>query len=75
MSEADKTTEVTPPSAERNEWKETVRDIFDILMFHPGALTEVERRILDWIQNRHPDYFCEAKTMAEWQKEKNDAKP
>lgn len=49
-----------------DEWKETVRDIFDTLMLHPGALTEVERRILDWIQLRHHDYFCEGKTMKEW---------
>jgi hypothetical protein len=57
---------MSDPIQTTDPWRETVRDIFDILMFSSKPLTEVERRILNWIELRHHDYFCEGKTMKEW---------
>jgi hypothetical protein len=52
-----------------NEWRETVRDIFDMLVLSRVDLTPLENRILERIQSRHHSYFCEGKTMEEWARE------
>ena len=61
-----------PPTTDA--WKETVRDIFDELHFGTDSVFKgqrrLARRIVSIIETRHHDYFCEGKTMAEWQEEK-----
>lgn len=55
-----------PETTIENPWKETVRDIFDALIRMQRQRTKIERHILELIEDRHHDYFCEGKTMAEW---------
>ena len=66
-----------PPTTEENPWKETVRGIFDMLVLSTEQASDLECRILDLIESRHHDYFCEGKTMAEWNalKRKNAPNP
>jgi len=66
MTEDAKTTE--------DPWRETVRDLFDLLITKRDALSHSERRMLDVIEKRHHDYFCEGKTLAEWDEESRNAK-
>lgn len=61
-----------------NLWRETVRDIFDTLHFGEDNLftgSRLAKRIIALIEERHPDYFCEGKTMAEWEAVKEQPCP
>lgn len=52
-----------------NEWKETVRSIFDQLHFGKQSVfnNDLARYIVAMIEVRHHAYFCEGKTMKEWE--------
>ncbi len=50
-----------------NEWRETVRNIFDMLVLSRGSMSPLEARMLAEIKGRHHDYFCGGKTTAEWE--------
>lgn len=54
---------VAPASAAepRNEWKETVRDIYDHAHFRSDN-SAFAGQIIALIEKRHRDYFCEAAT-------------
>jgi hypothetical protein len=60
-------------------WKETVRAIFDechsgpISVFHSDSGSILAARIVKMIEERHHAYFCEGKTMAEWNALKGEA--
>lgn len=56
---------MTETTETRNEWKETVRDIFDHAHFR-GDNSGFARQIIALIEKRHHDYFCGGKTMKEW---------
>lgn len=58
-------------TAECNEWRETVRDIFDELMFGRSDGLSLKSALIALIEQRHHAYFCEGRTMAEWERIKN----
>lgn len=53
-------------AAEPNPWRETVGNVFNMLVLSQVPLTALERRVLAEIKKRHHDYFCAGKTIAEW---------
>ena len=65
------------PTTAPNPWRETVRAIFDHLHFGRWTVfnDDCAREIVATIEERHHDYFCVGKTMAQWKKEIDDAKP
>jgi hypothetical protein len=42
---------------EANEWKETVRNIFDLLLLNSGSRSTTDDQIMQWIALRHKEYF------------------
>jgi hypothetical protein len=43
-------------TADRNEWRETVRDIYDEVVYRYGH-SAVGRLVISMIEERHPSYF------------------
>lgn len=50
-------------TADRNEWRETLRDLYDDLHFGPDNVftgnTPLAARLVAFIEKRHADYFCQ----------------
>lgn len=61
-----------PKTTADDVWKQTVRDIFDLLHFGNRSVfnDECAREVVDLIEERHHDYFCLGKAMKEWNSER-----
>ena len=56
-----------------NPWKETVRDLYDLMYFDDApkwdiAVAKFAVRIIEKIEAAHPDYFWGGHTVEEWEK-------
>lgn len=57
-----------------NEWKETVREIYDLLHFGQDSIFSGEgrplaRRLVDLIEARHPDFFVETRELTKGERQ------